>query len=251
MRVPAAPLVVGLCVALGSDALAAQSGPPRAVTVPKPGSLRPAVRLIGVFDDVTAQPLDSAEVVDLLNGNSMRTSVTGTALLHWLSSQNDSAAVQVRKVGYEEKRFVVLMRDTADVTVTLRKATTLGTVTVTDTARRLSPNIAGFEERRNRGAGKFVTPNELRLGERQGNTKVFDVLLKKIPPFGSRTSGRGCQMIYFVDHVQVRSLPSTESSAYEALEYYSHSTAPAQFSGTAPPGREVCGVIVAWGRERP
>ena len=115
----------------------------------------------------------------------------------------------------------------------------------------MAANIAGFEERRNRGTGKFVTPDELRLGERQGVNSALGMLLKKIPPIGSRTSRRRCQLLYYYNYTQVRSLPSNESAAYEALEYYSPATAPAIFSGTAPPGLEPCGIIVAWGRERP
>lgn len=75
------------------------------------------VRLIGVFDEATGAVIEGADVVDVSNGSFMRTSVTGTATLGFLS--RDATAIRIQKAGYEPLTIAVSPDDTAPLTVVL------------------------------------------------------------------------------------------------------------------------------------
>jgi hypothetical protein len=207
--------------------------------------------MLGVFDALTTKPVDSAEVIDLLSGNRTRTTFSGTVSLSWLSSQSDSAAIQIRKVGYEEQRLLVMTRDTASITVVLQRATTLASVLVTDSAPGLvSRMMVEFEERRVRGTGRFITPQQIRTFEARGLVRLRDAMTAGgivARNYGGRVCPTG--PLYFVDGMLNRNrerLPSDQTSQYEAIEFYAGTAqAPAKFS---IPGSH-CGVVVLWTRK--
>jgi hypothetical protein len=206
------------------------------------------LRIVGVFDEHSSEPIEGAEVVDLLTGNRVRTTSTGTASLDWLSGQNDSAAVQVRKIGYDEKRLFVSLRDTANITVVLKRATALPDVVITDSARGVVGRMmAEFEERRARGTGKFVTSAQLRTLGSRGMVRLSDAM--SASGIAPRKYGGECRTgpLTFVDGQLNRGrLPSDQTSQYEAIEFYAGTAqAPARFSGAG----SNCGVLVLYTRK--
>lgn len=116
-------------------------------------------RVIGIFDAETGEPVDSAEVKDILTGLSALTTPTGTVVLPMDTS---GAFLRVRKVGYNMDTFLVAngANDTIPITLVLdRVGRMLATVTTTahgvargpaDTVRKL--DLTGFYDRRQQGA---------------------------------------------------------------------------------------------------
>ena len=73
-------------------------------------------RLIGVFDVLTGEVIEGAEIVDVATGTFMRTSATGTATLAFLSA--GAKEIRIQKAGYEPLMLAVTA-DTSSVTVVL------------------------------------------------------------------------------------------------------------------------------------
>src|SRR5437016_185710 len=59
-------------------------------------------RLLGVFNANSGDPVEGAEVWDMIAKAFVTTSSTGTAPLSWVRSQHDSAVIWIRKVGFQD-----------------------------------------------------------------------------------------------------------------------------------------------------
>jgi len=107
-----------------------------------------AIRIIGVYDAQTGEPLPGVQVRDAFSGSSVVTSATGTARLDFITYRGIAAIVELRKIGYEAKQ-VVVSQDTASVTELLTRATQLAPVITTETYRLdRDPGLReGFDER--------------------------------------------------------------------------------------------------------
>jgi hypothetical protein len=130
---------------------------------------RPPGRILGVFDALTALPLEGADVVDMMSGTTAVTTTTGTVTLGFLP--DGFALLRVRKIGFEATTVPVVISasDTAPITVLLMRvgqilpgveATTVRAPA--DTVRQLIAN--GFYARkRTSGAPSeaFVTSEQL------------------------------------------------------------------------------------------
>ena len=116
-------------------------------------------RIIGVFDAETGEPIDSAEVKDILTGLSAITTPTGTVLL---PMDTAGAFLRVRKVGYNMNTFLVANgdADTIPLTLTLDRMGQMLPTVVTDahgvakgpadTVKKL--DLTGFYARRLQGS---------------------------------------------------------------------------------------------------
>jgi len=219
-------------------------------------------RVLGVFDEVTGEPVEGAEVLDVLNGNSALTTKTGTVSLIFLP--DGGSLVRVRKVGYEAQTFQVAISATEvnPITIILTHVASLDTVhtTANATARR-SPALRAFDERRARGFGHFVTDSVLRTSDEK---KLSEVIIGHIPGVtveyrngamylsSQRVGTFGpskCYSAIYFDGVAVtdRNLASYNVSDLGEIEYYKGgSTMPPEFNGTG----SACGVLVLWSRER-
>ena len=136
----------------------------------------------------------------------------------------------------------------------------------------VAPAVAGFEERRRRGAGRFVTAEQMR---ERGHVTLYDALvgvpgLTVRPPArpGSapllsvaRASGQfgvmadGCQPVLFLDGARVTDVASVDGTAFAdvgvgARDLYGIEVH--QSLATAPPQYQAlnggCGVVLAWTR---
>ena len=265
-------------LATAAAPLVAQTPPPRdsaTRAAPRP------LRILGVFDEDTGQPVEGAEVMDVLSGVSALTTSTGTVSLGFLTA--GGSLVRIRKVGYGAQTLTIPMSpaDTAPITVTMKRATELPAVVTRDSAPSyLSPILQGFEERRRRHtAGYFIDEKTLRRadGRPLGNVLLANapgVTIKQMSGSASfllkspRCSVGGQPDVY-IDGVALAHLPDPrwpsrnrnvadtrefpidlsqfQVSDLAGVEYYpNNSNMPAQFSRTSAG----CGALLLWTRER-
>jgi hypothetical protein len=135
-------------------------------------------RLLGVFDANTGEPIEGAQVADVLSKMSSLTTKTGTVSLIFLP--DSGSIIRVQKVGYQPATMVVKIspEDTLPITMLLNAiVTTLPTVVTKDTgSRHLSPGLRDMEERRRQGFGYFITEAELRKNDSKRMTNVIRTL---------------------------------------------------------------------------
>ena len=88
----------------------------------RPTSIAYRNRLLGVFDELTGEPIAGAEVADSTSGTFAKTSATGTVSLVFLP--DGISTLLVRMPGYTPLRFPIVIspRDTLPITLTLGKA---------------------------------------------------------------------------------------------------------------------------------
>ncbi len=255
----------------------------RAQQPARPDSVRAAMmpayryRVLGVYDEESGSPIEGVQVLDILNGNSVETTKTGTVTLAFLP--DGGSLVRLRKVGYGVQTLTVPISpsDTAPLTIVMTKATQLSKVVVTDSSPHyVSPNLRGFEERKARGFGHFIDEAELRKDD---NHSMTDVLISHLPGLMIVPAARGAQFIassrkmcsgpamrtcrqsdcyptVYVDGVKANlgmspGMPPDWSKIspmeYAGVEYYAGgAAAPPEYSGT----NNECGIIALWSRER-
>ena len=136
--------------------------------------LKPTVRIMGVFDDATGQPVVGAEVVDISSNTKAITSDAGMIPLTWLPP--GTTFLQVRKVGYTSKMIPVNISpaDTEPITVILKPMGTTLPQVVTKATPAATGKLAEFERRRAIGMGKFLTQEEIQKHE---TSRTADMLL--------------------------------------------------------------------------
>ena len=258
--------------------LAAQSPGPD--TAAKPKSFAYRYRLLGVYDAASGDPVEGAEVSDVLNGNKALTTRTGTVSLMFLPE--GGTLVRIRKVGYEVQTMTVAISpaDTTPITIILSHttATTLEPVVVTDSAPKyVGGGLRSFEERMKQGFGHFVTENQFRADD---GKPLANIILSHIPGL-MRTNGprgesflvssrkpctgsalRGCRQpdcyvsvfqdgIKLYDAAMVKTNPPDFSRMdglqYAAAEYYAGGAAtPPEYNQTS----NGCGTLILWTREK-
>lgn len=90
------------------------------------------IKIIGVFDARSGDPVAGVTVRDVLSGERVVTTATGTARLDFVLYRGAAAIVQLQKVGFEVKQIVVSRADTSSVTELLEPATALAPVVTTE-----------------------------------------------------------------------------------------------------------------------
>ena len=197
-RSVSALVAVFLCFHVPTTALA-QKPQPRSDTT---RMVRTRVRVLGVFDRQTGEPIEGVEVRDYNSGLSSITTRTGTVAL--LLEDTLGTLVNIKKVGYTPQTLMVgtAISDTIPLTIDLLRAGQLLETTIitadgkalrlgpTDTSKTLLAN--GFYERRLRSAAPsdaFITGDKLRATMLLSDAHYF---------------GRGiCEGNVFVDGVRV------------------------------------------------
>jgi hypothetical protein len=213
-------------------------------------------RLLGVYDAQTGEPIEGAEVVDMLSKTSALTTKTGTISLFFLP--DGGGIIRIRKLGYQPITMPVEIspNDTTPVTITMvSAATTLPTVVTTDSAPNyVSSRLRDFEARRKQGAGYFITEAELRKNDNGTMTNM----VRRIPGVNIVCRGRtcramsirgGCAAVVYIDGVQStdKDLDKISVNDYAGVEFYAGgATAPPQYNMTG----SACGVLLFWSRER-
>lgn len=141
------------------------------------------LRLLGLFDQTTGEPIEGAEIFDVGSGWSAKTTATGTVSLVFLP--DGGGLVRIRKVGYAPlfTKIAISPADTAPITLLLAQVTELPAVITKDSARHfVSGNLNGFEERaRLKVAGYFITDTLLRKSE---NRTMANLIRSQFPGVG-------------------------------------------------------------------
>ncbi|MDB4915526.1 MAG: hypothetical protein JWM95_3170 [Gemmatimonadetes bacterium] len=235
-------------------------------------------RVIGVFDNTSGAPVADVDVIDVLAGNSVRTTTTGTASLAFLP--DGGALVRIRKLGFQQQTMMIGISptDTMPMTIVLTRVTELPAVATVDSGPRyISPNLRAFEDRRRKSAtGHFVPEAQIRKDESRG-MDLGSSLIAHIPTIPIRMGRQGAALLgpsphcgsgggpdVYLDGVRLAhpSAPPRRGAAGTAslpadlsefqlgnlagAEYYpTTSGAPAEFGGTSTS----CGVLLLWSRQ--
>ena len=227
-------------------------------------------RLLGVFDSQSGEPLEGAEVVDVMSKTSAATTRTGTVALSYLP--DGGSLVRIQKLGYQPQTLMIAISpaDTVPITILLVALTpTLPTVVTRDSAPKyIGPGLRGFEERRHLGFGHFLTEAELKKHENARMTSVvqqFPSVRVVCPNRGQRQGecfavttrlagrrallGGACEIDVYIDGIVVtdNDLQKLNVNEFAAIEYYAGSaTIPPQYNRTG----SSCGVMLFWSREK-
>jgi hypothetical protein len=233
-------------------------GPPDVVSAQEPGEVRPLVPVEGmVTDRISGEPMEGvaitlrhivrAELPSVITDRAGRFRIPAVPLGLY--------RMEATRVGYHEVRdsMVVTGEGTVRIEVAMvAAAIELEPVVVTAT-RRLTPEMREFEERRERGIGRFLSRDDI---ERLAPYRVSD-LFRRMPGLhvepGPRGRGGdvfmrgGCRPAVFVDGMRSATGPldidgSVSTGDLEAVEVYSASEAPMRFAYGS------CGSIVLWTR---
>jgi hypothetical protein len=272
------------CAALLAGAaapIARAQNPPADTAGKKPTNYNYRYRFLGVYDASTGDPVEGAEVVDVLTGTKALTTKTGTVSLMFLPE--GGSLVRVRKVGFEMQTLTIAISpaDTVPVTVVLThaSATTLDPVIVKDsTPHYLGSGLNTFQEHQRQGFGHFVTED---LFRKDDGKPLGNILISRIPglmfthgPHGetyivsSRKPCAGnalvgcrqpnCYVTVIQDGVRIYDLALTkgaqvpdfakmDGTSIAGAEFYDGAAAmPPEYNSTS----QGCGVLVLWTRER-
>jgi hypothetical protein len=228
------------------------------------------LRVLGVFDSQTGDPVEGAQVTDLMSKTSALTTVTGTVALSYLP--DGGSLVRIQKIGYTPQTLMVAISpaDTIPITIALVPlAQTLPTVVTRDSAPTyISPGLQAFEERRKLGFGHFITEAELRKNDYKKMTTVvmrFPSVRIICPTKGQRQGecfavgtrsatklgilGGLCEIDVYIDGIVStdNDLQKLDVNEFAAVEYYGGgATIPMQYNRTG----SACGVMLFWHRER-
>lgn len=209
-----------------------------------------------VMSAMTGGPLEDARVVLQNSGRGSITDSTGKFTIADVPPGRES--VEVSLIGFAEERVALDLQPGATMEVTFLLSETVLRVEEINVLvqRKSSEKIAGFEERRSRGTGHYITPAEIESRSPQHSSD----LLRMVPgvEIGPRRQGRSrirmsrarmnCPPTLFVDGVRQRHMHLDDINRGDiwALEVYTGtSQIPAEFSYQ----RSGCGVLVVWTRD--
>ena len=137
----------------------------------------PALRIIGICDSQTGDPLRAVQVRDLFGGDYVVTTATGTARLDFLTFKGTAAMVELRKLGYQAKELVVERTDTAAITELLEPAVTLAPVVTTE-SYRIDGDAGRWEGLARRCQSKSVTCIGAEDLEKRPSANLADFLIR-------------------------------------------------------------------------
>jgi hypothetical protein len=206
--------------------------------------------IVGVVRDSAGLPIISAEVLVL--GRKAVSDSLGRFYLSYPAS--DTLTVNVRRLGYESVSFALSSKDVADnsLDIVLRRvAAALDEVNVTAMEDRSRTSLRGYDDRRERGLGVFVTREEIE----KRNTRLLTDVLRQARGVMIRGGtvrfatyqAKNCVPMLWLDGQAAPGLDLGAISAtdVEGIELYqSISTTPAEFRRG---NQQVeCGTIVVW-----
>jgi hypothetical protein len=212
------------------------------------GAQTPTV--VGVIRDSAGVPIREAEILVL--GRRAYSDSVGRFYLSIPAI--DTMTISVRRLGFEGVSFAVSSKDIADnsLDVVLRKvATELAVVEVTGMEDRAKTSLRGYDERRTKGLGTFVTREEI---EKRNTRLLTDVLrqsrgvvVRKGAIMFSAYQNKACAPMLWLDGQAAPglSLDAVSATDVEGVELYqSMASTPPEFRrGNV---QQECGTIVIW-----
>jgi hypothetical protein len=228
-----------------------------AIAAPASVALAQSSSMVGTVKDSLGRPVADAELQ--VGSSTARTDTLGRYYIAF--ARADSITVHVRRMGYERVTFTVSSQYVADNTVEIRLrqvVQTLAEVQVEDRAPRSRTDMKGFDHRRMRATGIFLTHEEIKT---RGTEELSNILrgergIEVVRTRGGRQTVRfaqwrakpGCEPQIWVDGQLARGagIDDFPASSIEAIELYDGpSTTPGEFIR----GPNIsCGSIVLWTR---
>ncbi|MEO7521138.1 MAG: carboxypeptidase regulatory-like domain-containing protein [Gemmatimonas sp.] len=218
------------------------------------GTVLPGGRLSGVVVAlVGGAPLSGAQV-SIANGPQTRANERGEWTL--LNAPLGTRTVEVRAVGhYPERRSVDVVPNAPPLRVAMA---TLKSVleTVKVSARAITTNMLGFQERRRTAFGRFLTEEDI-IRKAPNQTSELFRSMPGLMLYGHDADGlikmRGifedeCDPVFFLNGSPMRGIGISELDQFvmpreiSGVEIYQSGTIPAQFQT----GATGCGAIVFW-----
>jgi TonB family protein len=214
--------------------------------------------IAGVVRDSTGRPIADVEVGVLGAGTRVRTDAAGSYRV--LNLMPGRASVFARRLGFVADQRVVRLTEGEQRRVDFVLATraqTLDPERVVAKPEVYESRLAGFNERRTRQVGHFVTRERI---ERANSATLVDVLREipgmRISPMSGdmryvRIRSSTCPPLVFIDGVPASAgefdLDMIDLKTVEGIEVYAGlGSLPPEFSG--PRDLDRCGVIAIWSR---
>lgn len=235
--------------------VASNQGADTGATTPAP--LGSAI-LTGTVTSTSGKPLEGAQVLLLGTHVGGRTDESGRFRLGGLPGGTQS--IEIREIGYAPRRYAVDLlpnKESKIAAVLEERAVVLKAVEV---AAKKGSGIPGFDERKKRGFGSFITRDDI---EKRGAIRTSD-LFRTIPGVQVNWNGSGytvqmsrastgyCPVQYYIDGAPFLSSGGDDMDQIvqpqdiQAIEVYKGPTeTPAEFQGG---GGAACGTIVIWTR---
>lgn len=229
------------------------------VALGAPSGARAQASVRGVVLDSLGGAVPAAQVT--IQGSNAATATDAAGNFRLQRIPAGTVVVNVRRLGYRPRSITVEHSLAAETTVEVRLSAVpdvLPTVEVRRRGEAFDSRLAGYNSRRERGVGHFVTREQL---DRHDSPLFADVLRSipgvRVKPLrgsgGGRTiSIRGhCSPLVFLDGFPAASgaldLDMIDLATVEGIEVYSGlATVPIEF--TSVQGTERCGVIAIWSR---
>lgn len=214
--------------------------------------------IVGSVLDSLGSPLSGAQVS--VQGTNIRAVTDASGVFRLGRLPAGDAALLIRRLGYRPESPTVNVNPATETRLEVRLAALamrLPTVEVQRRAEVFDSRLAGFNARKARQVGHFVTREEL---DRMSSARFVDALrripgvqMRSIRGGGSTIALRGsrCPPLVFIDgfpaNAGVMDLDMLDLASVEGIEVYSGvATVPPEFMGAR--GTHGCGVIAVWSR---
>jgi hypothetical protein len=217
------------------------------------GAQKPSVA--GVVRDTAGRPIALAEV----NVGAQSTRTDSVGYFYLSVSERDSVTVDIRRIGFQRLTFTLSASEAVgnnlDIVLNILPFA-LPEVVVEDPGFRSMTPLAGFDERRARGLGSYVTREDI---VRRNTYRLSDVLRQQRGVMLTRTRdgrvilqfalarGRRCEPLVWLDGQKAPGLEidAVAATDVEGIELYqTMATTPHQF---VPAGvLSNCGTVVIW-----
>jgi len=223
-----------------------------------PASLLAQGIITGTVQDSLGTPLSGAQIT--LDSSRSRAVTTGSGEFRFVSVPAGNVEVHFRRLGYRPESRTVRVEPGMAARVEVRLVplpVRLQTVEVRRRAEAFDSRLAGFNARKSRQVGHFVTREQL---DRLSSARLVDALgtipgvqIRPIRGGGTTLALRGsrCPPLVFIDGFPtgagVMDLDMIDLASVEGLEIYSGvATVPSEFMGAR--GTHGCGVVAIWSR---
>jgi Carboxypeptidase regulatory-like domain/TonB-dependent Receptor Plug Domain/Gram-negative bacterial TonB protein C-terminal len=212
----------------------------------------------GVVHDSVDGVVSDAQVG--IKGSAVRTTSDQAGAFRLVGLPSGDAVLEVRRLGYRPVSTPVMIAAGRELQVNPALAPVpeqLAPVQIRSRAEAYDSRLAGFNERKSKHVGYFVTRERL---DRMNSARFVDAL-REMPGVSMRTlrggvitvslRGARCAPLFFMDGFPAISgtmdLDMIDLSGVEGIEVYSGmSSIPAEFMAVS--GSENCGVIAVWSR---
>ena len=225
--------------------------------VPGIAASQPVGSVRGVVHDSVGGVVSDAQVA--IKGSALRTTSDDDGTFRLAGIPQGQAVIEVRRLGYRPVSTSVTIAAGTELEVNPALAPVpeqLAPVQIHKRAEAYDSRLSGFNERKSKHVGYFVTRDKL---DRMNSARFVDAL-REMPAVSVRTlrggvitvslRGARCAPLFFMDGFPATSgtmdLDMIDLSGVEGIEVYSGMSIPPQFMVAS--GSENCGVIAVWSR---